>query len=796
MENFESKEETKGVEFDSRGTVDGDFPPQPSSLYSITNTKLSKLELEVWKSYVWKRPHEIFDGPFHLFSEGIDPCDIKQGILGNCYFLSALSALAEFPAEIKKIFQDKEVSKNGIYKINFKLGGENRTVLIDDYIPFDPKKNKPAFSQSKGNELWVMLLEKAWAKVNGNYEKSIKGFVSEAFRALTGAPVVFFKHLYIQDIWDEIYEADKVDYIICGSSGEDNLHKYEEMGLISEHAYSVIEAREIETPKGKERLLKMRNPWGHKEWLGKWSDNDESWTDELRETLGCQEKNDGVFFMCVEDYLSYFRTTVICKGHENFVSHSIKCKHNTGDYNLIKITIENEGKIFFTVSQLNQRWARRYKEYEPSFVRMLLARIVSKDEDEEDDFPLEYTDGKCWKDEDTTIELNLRPGKYLAYIEIDWFDDTQYNTYLFRSYSQIAPIIEEINPKKYPNFLKDTLKSCAINSTALKSFQEKGEPDIFRAFSITASKCEYGFLYYENNSSGTILREIMKFSKLENLSLMPPYEGDSVEVKVYPGDKQIILFNRNDRACSCESIYHTTLVKPLSDTLERITEKGKKHQIEYNDEKYEVYYYVYKDGSGFCWYFVNNSNQLETCLPYAFEGTFYFKLENLEIDDDAHRDKQEWKVRLMPGETSSMKLLVKDITKSWGYKYSYSFKTKEIIKKNEKLREILLKNGTKRQITYRNTKMDVYNYVYFSKDRYLWYYENLTNLKFKGIYRFQLTNLQIDKDQDASSEDTEDQWTVILIPGQTCLRTLSRIDSKLECQFKVASSHCFSEKTY
>ena len=108
--------------------------------------------------------------------------------------------------------------------------------------------------------------------------------------------------------------------------------------------------------------------------------------------------------MCVEDYLSYFRTTVICKLHEDFISNSIRCKHNTGEYNLIKITIEDEGKIFFTVSQLNQRWARRQQEYEPSFVRMLLSRILTEDEDDCEDFPLQYIEGKCWKDEDTTIE--------------------------------------------------------------------------------------------------------------------------------------------------------------------------------------------------------------------------------------------------------------------------------------------------------------------------------------------------------------------------------------------------------
>jgi len=43
------------------------------------------------------------------------------------------------------------------------------------------------------------------------------------------------------------------------------------------------------------------------------------------------------------------------------------------------------------------------------------------------------------------------------------------------------------------------------------------------------------------------LREIVKFGELENLIIMPPYGGDSVEVKVKPGENEIILLNRQDR---------------------------------------------------------------------------------------------------------------------------------------------------------------------------------------------------------------------------------------------------------
>ena len=39
-----------------------------------------------------------------LFKDGIDPNDIKQGMLGDCYFVAALATLAEWPDRVRKIF--------------------------------------------------------------------------------------------------------------------------------------------------------------------------------------------------------------------------------------------------------------------------------------------------------------------------------------------------------------------------------------------------------------------------------------------------------------------------------------------------------------------------------------------------------------------------------------------------------------------------------------------------------------------------------------------------------------------
>lgn len=120
----------------------------------------------------------------------IEPKDIKQGELGDCYFLSGLAALAEKPILIERLFQTKKYSPQGIYCVWLCINAEWTPIVIDDLIPCSQFAKSPKFSRANGDELWVVLLEKAYAKSFGSYEAIEGGITGKALRDLSGAPYI------------------------------------------------------------------------------------------------------------------------------------------------------------------------------------------------------------------------------------------------------------------------------------------------------------------------------------------------------------------------------------------------------------------------------------------------------------------------------------------------------------------------------------------------------------------------------------------------------------------------------
>jgi calpain-15 len=121
---------------------------------------------------VWRRPREVYgDSGFVVYNK-IGPSDIRQGVCGDCYFLSCISSLAETDGRVERMLLTHEANEAGCYAVRLTINGESKVVVVDDYFPYDPHKEEWAMARPSTDEtceIWVLIIEKAWAKVFGSY---------------------------------------------------------------------------------------------------------------------------------------------------------------------------------------------------------------------------------------------------------------------------------------------------------------------------------------------------------------------------------------------------------------------------------------------------------------------------------------------------------------------------------------------------------------------------------------------------------------------------------------------------
>jgi hypothetical protein len=299
--------------------TDPEFPPNNASLLGldkngefITPENKEKAKAINVEEIEWKRIGEVYQD-WDIFQDQIEINDIKQGNLENCYFLSSLAALTEYPDLIYQKFITKHPEKFGYYELVLFIDGAWKKVPIDDYLPFMKGTDKHAFSQPNGTEMWALLLEKAWAKVNSGYGNVILGEVSDALQALTGCVCNADKLQTMTEdqLWEKLQTAYEKNNIMC--TGTINEAVVETKGLVKGHAYCIQLVNEFATEQEPIRLIKLYNPWGKHEWNGKWADSDkESWNEEIEEYFGKVDADDGTFFIELADYIKYFASLYAC----------------------------------------------------------------------------------------------------------------------------------------------------------------------------------------------------------------------------------------------------------------------------------------------------------------------------------------------------------------------------------------------------------------------------------------------------------------------------------------------------
>ena len=298
----------------------------------------------------WARPSELRDDvtlqfstvPWMVVRDEPRPDDIRQGHVGNCWFVCAMSALAEEPANVRRILVTSEFNHAGVYQVKLCRAGEWHCVVIDDVLPVTALTCL-AYLKAARRSLWGPLIEKAAAKLNGSYEALNGGTFSEAFGMLTGMPVQNIRlakfrepqrppNLTAEEApsferrlekWrkkgydlDELYAqlfSFKASGFVIGCSTffhtEKEINEARATGIQVPHAYCLLELASVDD----EPLVKLRNPNGHAGWRGDWSRGSSKWSYESRTQLRTDTEDSGVFWMSWADFTRLFAEVCVCR---------------------------------------------------------------------------------------------------------------------------------------------------------------------------------------------------------------------------------------------------------------------------------------------------------------------------------------------------------------------------------------------------------------------------------------------------------------------------------------------------
>lgn len=359
---------------------------------------------------------------YDLFQSNIDVEDIHQGLVGDCYFLSAVASLAStYPQHISNKFKSHKVPKNGCYEIALFIEGEWNIVVIDDKIALRNYHGEyiTAFAKTKTDNVWAILLEKAWAKVNGGYDKIHSGIVSEALTAISGLPTKLIKFRSLdeknkeKELWELLSSYTQQGNLMCVSTYSivEN-SKIKERGLAELHGYtllSIIEFNNENDPSNPIKLIKLRNPWGYQEWNGAWSDSDEdSWTKERLEKYKDKKDNDGIFWIELSYFLQFFQNLTVSTFHSNLNIKYLKFSVNdTIDTSprYYRINVKAKGNLGLSAIVMDKRFHPEITEASPTQLHTVLAK-VNKNQ-------FSYLEGSYSNDKESTIIRDVEKGTYV-----------------------------------------------------------------------------------------------------------------------------------------------------------------------------------------------------------------------------------------------------------------------------------------------------------------------------------------------------------------------------------------------
>jgi len=520
----------KQLEETNGNFVDDDFP---HDVFSMVNQGSVQDLTEKHDILKWGRPAQFLRqaelANAKVF-EAIELNDVSASPIAGCDLYSALAAMTEFPQRLLKIFTTKETNKQGAYSVSFLISGIPVEILLDDYFPCTTGNYELLYSRPPSSELWFLLLEKAFAKLYGNYTEIQSVYVSEAFEMMTGMPSTQqpLRDAKAEDLWAALVDYDKKNYIVCAGT-------YQKLSNAN-RIFTIVGVYEAENLK----ILKLRNPFEDLSWEGDYANGSEKWTKQLREELGHYQGEKNSFYVEINEFIQNFDFMSICHYHDSWVRNNLEVTAEYGKSVFFELTLEKEMDVFLSVHQKLPRFIGDAENYDISPVEIILAEYVNDNEmkaiafGEKDSLVGKHTVYATEK-----AKLRLPEGKYIMRVKIRWVD-METHEFTLNTFSPHPIGLKQVKKEAYPSFVEKVY----LNIADLHG--EKFELSNGCQFSSGWSG-SHMWLYAINNGQKNWSLDV-NFEKMTNLKLDKKYkiEENAVGFRLKPGEKAVAYVKRMD----------------------------------------------------------------------------------------------------------------------------------------------------------------------------------------------------------------------------------------------------------
>ena len=530
------------IENNSSPWIDDIFPPNENSLLGKNNNNEyldqneGKYKMIHSTEIEWKRISEIFPNPL-IYEDSISSTYIRYGRLSYIYFNTVITALSKFPSIFNKIILNKEYTSDGIYKIILFIDDEFKIVYIDDFFPCIKNSNILYFIKPSNFSFWPLLIEKAWAKVNGGYQNIINLWPCDILKALTGAAcdVLIHDELNCEELFNELNDIDKNNGI-CISLTKNN-NEVTQNGLISYHMYILIDTEKIELEKNKILFLcKFFDPTSNEIGGGERTKGSLYISEKIKKKISNDklELKKGEFWIRIEDVKKLFLRSDLC--HMIFDGCSKIYKYQNENENYIYPKIFNfympeEGLISISIlSEKNWHYHRELRD-EQNPTSLILAQYDNDNNEIKDILLTKYQ-----SNDDTEISKYLNKGYYLVWGYT--YNNSKNNLINIRFCSDVKIGIKYMGDDI--NF--ELIKNIIIQNRKKNNLEKINKSKIFHETENSFEKSGLGYTLCINYLDHAYQEWNVDTNKLEGYYLLPPYDTkEYFDINVENNSSKIIL---------------------------------------------------------------------------------------------------------------------------------------------------------------------------------------------------------------------------------------------------------------